>query len=228
MRRIVEPELMNDLIQVLEYSQADFAGSDNAFLNNIKSFISLEEIELDEGSIILDIGCGPGNISQRIAEEFKNIEVLAFDGSYEMIKIANQRKFGKKINNLRYVCSDIRKFNLDEYDINNKLALIVSNSFIHHLHNSKVLWDFLKQISKKTFHTIHRDLRRPKNEEELILLLEKNASNWPPILVKDYTASLKAAFTLKEIESQILENKLSNLSFKECGDQYLEIYGSIL
>ena len=41
---------------------------------------------------ILDLGCGPGNISERIATRLNKSKVLGIDDSPEMIRVANERK----------------------------------------------------------------------------------------------------------------------------------------
>ena len=49
------------------------------------------------------------------------------------------------------------------------------------------------------------DLRRPNSEEELQQLVERHAASAPPVLKRDYEASLRAAFSAEEVQQQLLE-----------------------
>jgi hypothetical protein len=58
MLRIPEPELMDEAGQVLAYAQADFAASDAAMVERLAQLCGE-----DPGTALVDLGCGPGNIS---------------------------------------------------------------------------------------------------------------------------------------------------------------------
>ena len=83
MRRVVEPELMNERTQARAYADADF---EEAHSRIVEAFdICFPGVEL-EGRI-LDLGCGPGDITFRFAARFPESSVVGVDGSAEMITI---------------------------------------------------------------------------------------------------------------------------------------------
>ncbi|MFN5160642.1 MAG: PIG-L family deacetylase, partial [Cyanobacteriota bacterium] len=71
MQRTPEPELMEQADQVAAYAAADFAASDRALLERL-----IERFGPDLGARLVDLGCGPGNISFLLAERFPAAEVL--------------------------------------------------------------------------------------------------------------------------------------------------------
>ncbi|NOR81209.1 MAG: methyltransferase [Methyloprofundus sp.] len=76
MQRIVEPELMNDKAQAEAYANADFEQADKLFIDTFKLHFPYSEIEGN----LLDLGCGPGNISFLFAKHFPHINVIGIDG----------------------------------------------------------------------------------------------------------------------------------------------------
>ena len=65
MKRIPEPELMEEEAQARAYSEADFASPHDAFVGHAARVFSSET----QGEI-LDLGCGPADISVRFARRF--------------------------------------------------------------------------------------------------------------------------------------------------------------
>lgn len=140
MKRIAEPELMNDPTQVEAYANANFEQADQSFIDTYKRLFPNTATE----GVILDLGCGPGNISFRLIKELPNTRLIGVDGSEEMIKYANIKKNTLTNNNRISFISRIIPSN----DIPDKpYTSIVSNSFLHHLHNPEVLWNTINQYA---------------------------------------------------------------------------------
>ena len=64
MERVLEPEIMDDPEQVQAYAKADFQEENQGFVDH---FLRLYD-DLD-GAHVLDLGCGPGDIAIRLAQE---------------------------------------------------------------------------------------------------------------------------------------------------------------
>jgi len=231
MERTAEPELMEKEYQVISYANADFSEGENNLINQISYYLRKNYINLSEEDLIVDLGCGPGNISEKLSMKWPKANVIGIDGSKEMIRKAEFNKNTSlnrsKLKNLSYICFDIKKIELSEIYAEKKLKLLVSNSLIHHI---TYLEDFFKCIRKlSTNQTInfHKDLKRPNDEKSALELKAKCASKYNDLLTNDYYASLKASYTFKELKNFILENKLSSLEVFEEGDQYLVIYGKV-
>lgn len=72
---------------------------------------------------ILDIGCGPGNSTHRLAEQFPNADILGVDYSEDMLKKAQATYPELKFEQSR-MPDDLDK-------LNGKFDLIFSNACIH-------------------------------------------------------------------------------------------------
>jgi len=107
MERIPEPELMVEKEQVISYDEADFSEGEVNLINQINYYLLRKNISLGEKDLIVDLGCGPGNISEKLAIKWPNTEVVGIDGSKEMILRAeynksistNQKKLKNKYKN---------------------------------------------------------------------------------------------------------------------------------
>ena len=231
MERTVEPELMEREDQVISYAKADFSEEENNLINQINYYLIKNNISLNEEELIVDLGCGPGNISEKLSIKWPKANVVGVDGSKEMIRIAelNKKKYSSssRLKNLRYICADIKQLNPNEISQEKNISLLVSNSLIHHITYLDDFFNCIKRLSSNLTINFHKDLKRPNDEKLALELKEKCAEKYNDILTNDYYASLKASYTLKELKNYIFKNKLSSLEVFEEGDQYLVIYGKV-
>ncbi len=227
MERLIEPELMQDKEQVKAYSEADFSLSDGSMIKELETYISSFGISLCQESLIIDLGCGPGNITERLALSWPSSTVIGIDGSLEMLKAAEKRKdnlkFKKQFGEVSYLHHQLAF--LEESNFLDPADVLVSNSFLHHIHDPSQFWNVIKNLGKEGCLVFNRDLRRPSTNEEALLLVNKYQPDAPTILIKDYLASLHAAFTVNEVQQQIKEAGLYQLKVFEVGDRYLDVVG---
>ncbi len=231
MERIPEPELMEKKEQVISYDEADFSEGEVNFINQINHYLSKKNISLGEKDLIVDLGCGPGNISEKLAIKWPNTEVVGIDGSKEMILRAERNKKiaakQKELKNLRYVCSDIKDIKSNNFLINKKISLLVSNSLIHHITHLEDFFNTIRGLSSKITVNFHKDLKRPLDEKSALELKAQCSNEYNEILTNDYYASLIASYTFKELKNFTLENDLSSLDVFEDGEKYLIVYGNV-
>ena len=231
MERVVEPELMETKEQVISYDAADFSEGENNLIKQINHYLFKNNIFFSEKDLIVDLGCGPGNMSEKLAINWPNTEVVGIDGSKEMILRAESNKKmnikQKKLKNLRYVCSDIKDFKLNNISPKKEISLLVSNSLIHHITHINDFFNTIRSLSNKKTINFHKDLKRPLDEKSALELKAKCASKYNQILTNDYYASLRASYTYKELKDFTLENDLSSLEVFEDADNYLIVYGNV-
>ena len=231
MERVPEPELMEEKEQVISYDEADFSEGEVNLINQINHYLLRKNIFLGKKDLIVDLGCGPGNISEKLAIKWPSTQVVGIDGSKEMILRAEYNKKistdKKKLKNLRYICSDIRDIKLDNSLFKKEISLLVSNSLIHHITYPEDFFNTIKSLSSNNTVNFHKDLKRPLDEKSALELKAQCSKIYNETLTNDYYASLKASYTFKELKNFTLENNLSSLEVFEDGDKYLIVYGNV-
>jgi len=231
MERIPEPELMKKKEQVISYDEADFSEGEVNLINQINHYLLKKNIFLGEKDLIVDLGCGPGNISEKLARKWPNTEVVGIDGSKEMILRAEHNKKistnQKKLKNLRYICSDIKDIKSTGFFLNKNISLLVSNSLIHHIIHLEDFFNTIRSLSSNITLNFHKDLKRPLDDKSALELKAQCSSKYNEILTNDYYASLRASYTFKELKNFTLENDLSSLDVFEDGNKYLILYGNV-
>ncbi|MCE2838351.1 MAG: class I SAM-dependent methyltransferase [Cyanobium sp. 49614_E6] len=188
MERIVEPELMDDPLQARAYAEADFDRSDQAFAER---FLALLGQPFPDG--IVDLGCGPGNISFRLAAALPDARVLGVDGAASMVALAaeHQQRHPGAWPQLRF--QQLKLPLADPVALGGSFAAVVSNSLLHHLHDPQVLWQAVGQLAAPGATIYIKDLRRPASAAAADALTELHAAGAPAVLRRDFRASLAAA-----------------------------------
>ena len=82
LKRVLEPELMDDEQQSVAYAKADFSTSNQFFVDSV--------VRDFHGHMhdVVDIGCGPGDVEVRLARAVPGVHITAVDGSAPMIALA--------------------------------------------------------------------------------------------------------------------------------------------
>lgn len=222
MERICEPELMDEPLQAEAYAAADFSSGDLAVLERIAALPALRGSGDGEGLNVVDLGCGPGNITFLVARRWPEAGVQGIDGSAAMLAIAERRRLADPAAH-RHV--RFQRLVLPSPQLAGPCSAVVSNSLLHHLHDPGVFWGAVKQLSGPDTSLYVRDLRRPANAADLEALVARHAGAAPEVLRRDYAHSLRAAFTPAEVIEQLEAAGLGGLQVREVDDRYLEIQG---
>ncbi len=219
MQRQPEPELMEESQQVQAYAEADFAAGDVQTLKRLADLIGRTG-ELPISPTLVDLGCGPGNITLRLAQAYPDARVIGVDGSAAMLAVAQRRAMELDLN-VDFRCSDLRQLEGLRAD------LVISNSLLHHLHQPALLWQITAAMAAPGCRVLHRDLRRPPTMDALDQLQRCHLADAPAVLIHDFRASLAAAFELEEVRDQLLQAGLQALTVEPEDDRYLVVSGLV-
>ena len=215
MLRILEPEIMADAVQVLAYANANFASSNQLFVDRL---LAGNRKSLHN---VIDMGCGPCDVMLRLADACPDIHITAVDGSAAMIELANQavRAAGHEAQ-IVTMKGYIPGLALPEHDFD----AILSKDLLHHLPDPMVLWGEAQRLGRPGAVVHVMDLIRPATPQLARNTVETVAPDEHPVLKEDFYNSLCAAFTIEEVEAQIVQAGLQ-LRVAEISDRHMLISG---
>lgn len=218
MQRQPEPELMEDEEQALAYARADFEEPHENFVTLIQETFPAHAFD---GSV-LDLGCGPADITLRFARRFPQAYIDGIDGAEAMLALgreavaqsphAQQIKLWQK-----YLPND--NMPRPNYDA------VISNSLLHHLAEPIDLWNTIQSYSKPGSRIFVMDLMRPQSMSTAQDLVVQYASGEAKILQRDFYHSLLAAYTVDEVQQQLQQVGLTNLTVRSVSDRHLTVAG---
>jgi SAM-dependent methyltransferase len=219
MERIPEPELMDDDAQARAYAEADFAEPNARFVALYAECVG----PLPEGAAVLDLGCGPGDITLRIAALDPGIEVHGLDGSAAMLAFGEAALAANPSlePRVRLIEGLVPGAELPRASY----EAIVSNSLLHHLHEPAALWRMIRARAAAGAPVLVMDLMRPATEAAAQALVDQYAAGEPEVLRRDFYNSLLAAFEPAEVRQQLAEAGLGHFSVTEASDRHLVIRG---
>lgn len=221
MKRIPEPDLMNDPAQALAYANADFEQAHNEFVNQFKNCFNYTNVR----GHTLDLGCGPADVTIRFAKMFPQCIIEGVDGSKNMLKHGRKAVIEQQLEHrIDLICGYLPKATLprDNYDI------ILSNSLLHHLTDPMILWELIKKHARPDTLIFIMDLMRPDSIDSAKQLVNSYANNEPDVLKEDFLNSLCASYEPDEVQKQLRRAGLTQLKLKPISDRHFIVYGHLL
>lgn len=101
----------------------------------------LQEIKLNKSSVILDAGCGTGNLLELLNNQNKNFKLYGLDISKEMLKIARQKLKKDVVLKLESIENTNFKNNLFDYAFS-------TEAFHHYSDYNEVMKNFYRTLKK--------------------------------------------------------------------------------
>lgn len=223
MERLPEPELMDGEEQARAYAGADFSEPHG---NCIRMF--QECFPLFEAGMVLDLGCGPGDITARFARAYPRAVIHGIDGAGAMLRCGRRLlESAPDAGDLKRRISFIQGKlpgaapPLARYDA------VISNSLLHHLRDPSVLWGAVRRYAAPGAHVFVVDLMRPATAAVAAGMVEKYCAAEPPVLKADFYHSLLAAYETGEVRSQLNAAGLGFLPVETVSDRHLLVAGTI-
>jgi SAM-dependent methyltransferase len=220
LKRVPEPELMDEAEQARAYALADFAEPNERFVGYFEAYCT------GPGTgAVLDLGCGPGDIVLRLATRHPELVVHGLDGSAAMLHYASERlheapALSGRVQFVEGVLPGAA-LPLPGYDA------VISNSLLHHLHEPRHFWQAVREAGKPGAAVLVMDLYRPPSEQAAWAIVEQYAGAEPEVLKRDFFASLCAAFETDEIRAQLRESGLDSLDLRTVSDRHVLVTGHL-
>ena len=219
MERRPEPELMLEEEQARAYAQADFSEPHEHFVD-----LFAERFPEPVSGLVLDLGCGPGDVSLRFAARYPACMVNGIDGSPAMLaagaELQRAHPAGPRVSLTLGLLPEAFGPGVP-YDT------IISNSLLHHLPDPRVLWAVILRDGAPGARVFVMDLCRPDSPERVAALVAEHAKDEPEVLRRDFEHSLHAAFTPGEVRAQLQQAGLESFHVEQVSDRHLVVWGHL-
>ena len=186
---------MNDPTSVDEYTQMTQNGG-------LANALMLKLIPTTENLNIADIGCGPCGYYEQLLNIYPNAVFTGYEASALMLEKAALAVNPEKV-------TLVNSFIPDATLPSNSYDIVLSALFLHQLPDSAPCWSSIKQIGKTGAKFYVFDLLRVENSDECWTIVSGMAPNSPSVFQKDFYNTLRAAFTVEEIQQQLLDAGLT-------------------
>ena len=214
--RTAEPELMDTPEQVAAYVAADFSVPHQAVVTRFD-----EHFPTFTGTTVLDLGCGSGDVTARFALAHPECRIVGVDAGPVMLAAARDHFTALGI----VERIEILERHLPDPSIADAgpFCAVISNSLLHHLADPLTMWRSVT-LGRPGAAVLVQDLRRPEDEAALAALVAQHTVGAHPVLVEDFTHSLRASYTVEEIEAQLASVGL-DLTVDAIGDRHVVVWG---
>lgn len=218
MKRIPEPELMDEPRQAHAYAEADFSEPNSRFVDE-----ALSHLRPDANGRLVDLGCGPGDICIRLARSLPGWHITGLDAGPNMLALAERAVEAAGLTER----IELVLAHLPEHPLDDRFDAVVSNSLLHHLPDPMVLWRTIDALAGPDAFIQVMDLHRPQNRDEAHGLVEEHANGEPEVLRQDFYNSLCAAWTVDEVCDQLATAGLTGLEISRPTERHWLVQGSL-
>ncbi|HXX45618.1 MAG TPA: class I SAM-dependent methyltransferase [Candidatus Acidoferrales bacterium] len=218
--RVPEPEVMEESAEVEAYSysaaQAHLDTIDDTFVEH-----ALRLLAGRERGRALDIGTGPGQIVIKIAKKLTLWKFVGVDRSQGMIAQANANLAaagGGLAGRVEFQMADGNRLPLSEKSFD----FVMCNSVLHHFAEPDKLLAEMARLARPGAAILLRDLRRP-GRLAYPWHVWRNGRHYSGEMLRLYRASVRAAYTVEELQRMLGASPLSGARVFEHGSTHIGI-----
>jgi SAM-dependent methyltransferase len=222
MERIPEDELMDMPLNAQAYAGADFSEPNSKFVAQFS-----DKFPAFNGEHIIDLGCGPADITIRLAALYPRARVVGLDGADAMLDIARKAIFRQAALANRV---EVRRWQIGKevYPVGSEVFdAVVSNSLLHHMRDPLDLWRVIRERAAPGAAVLVMDLIRPQSRVDAENIVEKYSDTEPDVLRVDFLNSLLAAYRPDEIMQQLVSINMDSLHIEVISDRHFIVFGSL-
>jgi SAM-dependent methyltransferase len=224
--RLPEPEVMDDCGEVEAYStaaaQSNLEKIDDTFVDHA---LRLLRGRATKGAVgkALDIGCGPGQITLKLAQRLPGWQFTGVDRSANMVReaLAARDEMGRREND--DMASRVQFFVGDGIELpfaDASIDLVVCNSVLHHLSAPARVFAEISRVAAPGAAILLRDLRRP-SRPAYPLHVRWHGRHYSGLMYKLYCDSVRAAYTPEELAGLLGDSPLRDARIFTMGRTHL-------
>ena len=195
--RIPETDLVMTDAEAVEAFAA--AGNGTGIMSPFYQF-ALEQIAqaLPANGTVVDLGCGSGALLLPLAELFPKLRFVGVDLSGNMLAIAKNESVKRQLKNVSFLQENFTQISSIA---DNSIDFVYCSMAIHHLPTMATLNDTYREVGRVLalqggFFFV--DFGRLKADRAIRLFVNDAVKGTPQVLLRDYDASMRAAFSLNE------------------------------
>jgi cyclopropane fatty-acyl-phospholipid synthase-like methyltransferase len=218
MERTPEPDdLMNEQDQAAAYAAEDWSESHGRIPGYFR-----ERFPDFSAARVLDLGCGSADVTVRFVRAFPDVTAVGVDGSDAMLSFGRRRVRDERLESrIRLENHYLPDPSLEKQDFD----ALISNSLLHHFLDPVAFWRTAAKCVKRDGPILIVDLLRPDDPESAIRLVNEHAKDAPPVLRRDFLASLHAAYTLDEVRQQLIAAGLPQFRVDQVDELHFVAWG---
>jgi ubiquinone/menaquinone biosynthesis C-methylase UbiE len=209
---------MDDAEQAHAYASADFSIAHDSFVAHVHRTCG------PLGGVVVDLGCGPADVTVRLARANPAATFVGIDGSPAMLALGRERVDREGLSDRIRLA---RVHLPDDEAVGTGFDAVVSNSLLHHLADPATLWQAVRAAGRRGAPFAVMDLHRPASRVVLDDLVARHTVGAPPGLVHDFGASLEAAYTADEIREQLAATDLRSAVVDVVSDRHVLVTGRL-
>jgi len=209
--RVLEPEVMDTPDEAHDYDAMDHSAVNRAFVADLLAFLPRP------AGTVLDLGTGTAQIPIELCRTADGFEVLAVDAAEHMLRLAagNIERAGLG-NRIRVERANARQ--LPHPD--GSFPVVMSNSIVHHVPDPFEVISEMVRVCADGGALFVRDLIRPDDEPTLAGLVNTYAAGANDHQRAMFADSLRAALTLAEVQSLVVQLGFPPASVRQTTDRH--------
>ena len=213
--RVLEPEVMDDLQEAIEYNDMDFSEVNRTFVTDFVAYATQSGFEL--GKDILDLGTGTARIPVELCVQVPSVRVMASDASTQMLELARYNiEIHHMLDRIQLHRGDAKKlvFGREFFDA------VISNSLVHHLPECESFFAESLRVLRPSGVLFVRDLLRPESKQEVERLVAMHAGTENERSQQLFRQSLEAALTIQELAELLSRFGIESSCIRQSSDRH--------
>lgn len=203
LKRILEPEVMDTQAEAIAYDDMDHREVNERFIADLLAAVETHSLPGPQSEWeVLDLGTGTARIPILLCQATEELRVFAVDLSIEMLDVARLNiELTSNTERIMLGHCDAKQLEIDD----NRFEMVISNSIVHHIPDPRPTFSEAVRVCKPQGILFFRDLMRPESDDTVQQLVETYAGSEADEAKKMFDDSLRAAFTLNEIQEYVSE-----------------------
>src|SRR5262245_47266340 len=215
--RVLEIEVMDEESEVAAYldgvATAHLDRMDDTFVTRALAKLSKRRPR------VLDLGTGTGAIPVKMAQRRDDLIIVGVDRAGNMLKQARLRARAAGVSDrVSFKRADSRRLPYPD----GTFDMVISNSLMHHIPDPAPALDELARVLAEGGAVFIRDLRRPRRDL-LARHIAKHGRYYRGTMLRLFSDSVRAAFTVAEMEGIVRRSRLSRVRVGRQMETYLVI-----